>query len=450
VRRQLRRRLRYIRGVVRQGPSETAYAYLRARRRKRNVADEELDLLDSDRLALERDFDLEPADLDANAELLRAYSDMEELEVRSIQWFVPSFYLVYAGGIHTILRFADHAARRHGAESRFCVFDSDDPAMARRVAQRIVEAFPALAGSRVTPASAELGACDVAFATAWESIYRLARFRAARAKLVFVQDWEPDFHPAGSMSALMDQAAALGFAGIVNTPALADAWRARGNPAVSFVPAVDTERYHPPAGGRENQRVRIFFYGRPKSPRNAFGLGLLSLRRVKQTYGQRVEILSAGEDWSPGQYGMADVLENLGMMEDLDEVAELYRSCDAGLVFMLTKHPSYQPLEFMASGMATVSNVNPATGWLLRHEENALLPRPIPALVAEQLGRLVDDRPLRDRLAAGGLEQVREITWEDQLERAWGALTKRGEPFTTEPELPGPATGAPRSAAPRG
>jgi hypothetical protein len=100
--------------------------------------------------------------------------------------------------------------------------------------------------------------------------------------------------------------------------------------------------------------------------------------------------------------------------------------------------------------MATVSNVNPDTSWLLRHEQNALLARPIPTLVAEQLGRLVDDRALRDRLAAAGLEQVREVRWEDQLERAWGALTKRGEPFTTERELVGPVTDAPRSAAPRG
>ena len=96
--------------------------------------------------------------------------------------------------------------------------------------------------------------------------------------------------------------------------------------------------------------MRIFFYGRPWNSRNAFGLGLRSLRLVKERYGERVEIVSAGEGWSPGQYGVADVLENRGLLESLDAVAELYRSCHVGLVFMLTRHPSYQPLEFMASG----------------------------------------------------------------------------------------------------
>jgi glycosyltransferase involved in cell wall biosynthesis len=223
-----------------------------------------------------------------------------------------------------------------------------------------------------------------------------------------------------------------------------------GNPAVSFLPAVDTDRFHPPATARTHDRVRIFFYGRPWVARNAFALGLRSLRLVKERYGRRVEILCAGGDWSPGQYGVADIIDNLGMLDSLDAVAELYRSCDVGLVFMLTRHPSYQPLEFMASGMATVSNTNPHTAWLLRQEQNALLAPPIASLVAEQLGRLVEDRKLRERLVAAGLDQVRGVRWADQLERIWGALTKRGEQFTTEPELEGSATAARRSAAPRG
>ena len=74
-------------------------------------------------------------------------------------------------------------------------------------------------------------------------------------------------------------------------------------------------------------------------------------------------------------FGLKGRVRNLGVLSSLDEVAALYRSCDIGLVFMHTKHPSYQPLEFMASGMATVSNINPATAWLLRDGENCLLAR---------------------------------------------------------------------------
>jgi O-antigen biosynthesis protein len=432
-----RRRLRYIRGIVRQGPTETAYAWLRARRRRRNVADEELALLPSDRAVIEGDFDLDPQELRAHSEALAEQERLAGLEVRRVHWLVPAFQLAYQGGIHTILRFADGFKRLHGAESSFTLFDSDDRAAVDGARRRIGEAFPALAGARVLARSEELPACDVAIASAWESAYRLARMRAARSRYLFVQDWEPDFHPAGSLRAVVEQAGRLGFPGIVNTPALAGAYRDLGNAAVAFTPAIDRGRYRPPAESRPDAPVRIFFYGRPYNVRNAFALGLETLRRVKREHGDAVEIVSAGEDWSPGQYGVGDVLANAGMLDSLDEVAELYRGCHVGLVFMLTRHPSYQPLEFMASGMATVSNESAWTGWLLRDGENALLAPPVPALVAERIGRLVRDRGLRERIAAGGLETVaRGPAWDEQIELVWDALTG--------------ATAARPSAAPRG
>ena len=78
--------------------------------------------------------------------------------------------------------------------------------------------------------------------------------------------------------------------------------------------------------------VRVFFYGRPASPRNAFGLGLASLAELKHRYGDRVDIICAGESWNPGQFGYADVVSNLGRLRNLEEVADLYRTCHIGLV----------------------------------------------------------------------------------------------------------------------
>jgi glycosyltransferase involved in cell wall biosynthesis len=251
-----------------------------------------------------------------------------------------------------------------------------------------------------------------------------------RAKFYFVQDNEQQFYPAGAASALVEETYRFGFPGIVNTPGLAEVYRSYGNPAVSFVPAVDLDRYHPSETGRpEGAPARVFFYGRPKTARNAFGLGIAALDRLKRDYGDRVEIICAGENWSPGQFGLAGRITNLGVLQSLDEVAALYRSCDIGLVFMHTKHPSYQPFEFMASGMATVSNINPATAWLLRDGENCLLTPPLPTPTAERLGRLVDDTALRERIVAAGLAQVRRYRWEEQIESVWRAICLQDEPF---------------------
>jgi glycosyltransferase involved in cell wall biosynthesis len=450
-----RTRARYIWNITKQGPTEFGYAFFRARRRRRNRGDEDM-LTESDRLALSGLFDIAPGELERNAEVVRGYDEMSALDVRTIQWFLPHFDHVYFAGVYTILRFADHFKRVHGVESRFCIFDAPRVEAHRAIASRIAEAFPALAGAEVTQWGSDrsdpfghLKPCDVAIATLWSSAYHVMRFNRCRAKLYFVQDFEPAFYAAGSAWALAEETWHFGFPGVVNTPGLGDVYRSYGNPAISFVPAVDTERYHPAARrpSQDGGPLRVFFYGRPSQPRNAFGLGLATLAHVKEELGDSVEILSAGGRWQPGAFGVADSVRNLGILPDLDAVAALYRSCDVGLVFMLTKHPSYQPLEFMASGMVTVTNANPATQWLLRHEENALVAPPAPALVAEQIVRGLQDHGLRDRLAETALAEVRATRWEDQLERVWGAITKRGEPFDATPET---VTAARRSTAPRG
>jgi glycosyltransferase involved in cell wall biosynthesis len=437
------RRRRYIWSIMKRGPTEVGYSYFRARRRRRNLADN-AGLDDGDRLAMSGYFDVDPEGLERTREIVTAYEELDQLEIRTIQWFVPYFEHPYFAGVHTVLRFAEAFARDHGVVNRFCIYDAGDAGGARRVAKLIATAFPALADSEVTQwsnaggngargaAFDHLEACDAAIATFWTSAYPLLTFNRCRAKFFFIQDYEPMFHPAGSASALAEITWRIGLPGIVNTPGLADVYRAYGNSAIAFRPAVDLERFHPPlqrARGPEDP-VRIVFYGRPSVPRNAFGLGVAALSLVKERYGDRVEIVSAGERFQEGQYGLEGKIRNVGVLPDLDAVADFYRSCDIGLVFMLTKHPSYQPIEFMASGVATVSNANPATTWLLKDEQNALVVEPAPSLVADAIGRLIEDEALRTRLTTTAAAEVAQVAWSEQFDLVWGAMTKTGEPFT--------------------
>jgi len=429
-------RLQHIWRTAKKGPTEVGYAYFRARRRRRNVADDEPLLLESDLLAISGAFDADEQLIERNAALIERYRQQDSFEIRSVLWFLPYFHHVYFGGVHTLLRFAAHFAREHGVENRFHCYDVGAHAVAG-MERKVVEAFPALAGSTFTSASNvapdKLPAADAAIATLWSSVYLMLRVPHVRSRFYFVQDFEPQFYPAGAASALVEETYRLGLPGIVNTPGLADVYGAYGNPAVPFVPAVDLERYHPPAEPRDpDQPVRVFFYGRPTTPRNAFGLGMSALVKVKERFGERVDLVCAGENWGSGAFGLRGRVRNLGVLSSLEEVAQLYRSCDIGLVFMHTKHPSYQPLEFMASRMATVSNVNPATAWLLRDRENCLLAPPLPTMVAARVSELVEDSELRERIAAAGLAEVRQYRWDEQIERVWRAMCLKEGAFTSD------------------
>ena len=59
----------------------------------------------------------------------------------------------------------------------------------------------------------------------------------------------------GPWNAVLTEAAGLGLPGIVNTPGLAEVYRAHGSPAIAFMPAVDAEVYHPPAQPRPEAPV---------------------------------------------------------------------------------------------------------------------------------------------------------------------------------------------------
>ena len=266
-------RRQYIWHIVKKGPTEIGYAYFRARRRRLNVPDDELTLSESDRLVMSGAFDATDEDLAANARLIERYRSEGPFEIGSILWFLPFFHHVYFGGTHTLLRFADHFARVHGVKTHFHCYDVGEDRVSG-MAQKITDAFPALRSAAFTTGQTPVGdlpAVDAAIATLWSSAYPLVAYRRVRAKFYFVQDNEPQFYAAGAASGLVEETYRFGLPGIVNTPGLAEVYRSYGNPAVSFIPAVDLDRYHPSSEPRDPRApVRVFFYARPSTARNAF------------------------------------------------------------------------------------------------------------------------------------------------------------------------------------
>ncbi len=343
-----------------------------------------------------------------------------------VTWLVPYFHHPY-GGIHTILRFADLLRSRHGVQSELVVFDKSE-ATVRELEARVRPLYPEVPGQfRVLGSTREietLEQTDVVLATFWTSAYFAMRHAQARLRAYFVQDFEPLFYPAGTMYALAEQTYRLGLFGVFNSPGLGEFVEGHyGMAGVSFEPAVDPSIFHDRRPARTGP-VRIFFYGRPSADRNGFELGLTALKRLKERLGERVELLSAGEAWSAQEFGMEGMIRNLGVLP-YESTAELYRSCDLGLCFMFTKHPSYLPLELMASGVCVITNDNPANRWLLRDEENCLLSHPVASGVLRQLERAATDATLRAKLASTAAERMRRRTWEQAIETVHRALTLR-------------------------
>jgi glycosyltransferase involved in cell wall biosynthesis len=140
--------------------------------------------------------------------------------------------------------------------------------------------------------------------------------------------------------------------------------------------------------------------------------------------GSALDIIAAGDEWNPAAYGLEGVVRNLGRLT-YAQTADLYRTCHLGVVMMYTRHPSYIPLELMASGCPVVTNTNPHTGWFFTPDENCRISENSAASLADAIAETLQDPALRSRLAQNGLQLIRRnySSWDSSFSPLFAAMT---------------------------
>jgi O-antigen biosynthesis protein len=382
--------------------------------------DRPVQTLDALNLIAALDFSLD--DLEHNRQIISGF-EKKRIEIKSINWFIPYFLHAYYGGIYTIFRFANFFATEKGIKTRLVLYDN--PYITEEeIKSKIRETFPRLSEEEVYiykgPDVNVIPYADISIATLWTSAYQVMKFRNTLGKFYFIQDYEPLFYPAGSYYALSEATYRFGFHGIVNTPGLYDFVTNKYEMiAEYFIPAVDRHIFFPDEKNRgKNGAFKLFLYGRPHHERNAFELALATSKKIKALLGDRLEIVSAGSEWDAKVYGVKGVIENLGLL-GYEETARLYRTCDFGLILMFTKHPSYIPMELMASGSIVITNYNNANTWLLKNRENCLVVEPLPTYISEKLLSLISDKNLQKNIRDNALKTVSSFDWNSQMEKIY-------------------------------
>lgn len=137
---------------------------------------------------------------------------------------------------------------------------------------------------------------------------------------------------------------------------IADGFSNLNNNGRYFEPALPKTIYYPRAEPKEKHK--FFFYARPNNPRNLFYLGievieLAILQNILDLtqwdiyfVGKDIPNIVFANGYSPIIY------ENLTW----SEYSELIGNIDLGLSLMYTPHPSYPPLDLVASGAVVVTN----------------------------------------------------------------------------------------------
>lgn len=382
--------------------------------------------------ALLEEMDFSREDLFKNWELMRQFNEVSKFEPRTINWFMPTFEHAY-GGINTILRFADYFHSKN-IQNTFIICGPEKNAVSI-AKEAIAQAYPGLSTENILQQTAaspiSLPYADIAIATYWTTAYQLLKFQKTQAKFYFIQDYEPLFFPAGFTYGLVEATYRFGFHAIINTEGLFNEYHKNYNtPAAYFTPSVDRDVFYPSnnEAPKQDKPFTIFFYGRP-NPRNAFELGILALKRIKKKYGDQVKIISAGSQWNRKTYDREGHIENLGVLP-YRKTADLYRSCNLGVAFMFTKHPSYLPFELLACGCPVLTNTNSATSWLLKDNINCALTEPTVSSVCERIETLMANPEIRRQISLNGLKTIQQTNWQEETEKIYNFITKRAPELT--------------------
>lgn len=331
-----------------------------------------------------------------------------DIASRYCNWYLPPFDSPFYGGIMTILRLAEYLLRVYGIKQRILICGS---AKKDEVKANVARAFSNLANVEIiildsAKSIASIPASDYSVATLWTTAYVLVGVQNTGLKFYMIQDFEPAFYPAGSTYAQAELTYRFGFYGIANTQSLKAIYEEDyGGIGVVLKPSIDKSVFFPNLDKRSTTTKRLFYYARPGTPRNGFELAAATLKRLKQKYGDALDIVCAGAGWDPKKYGLDGVVRSIGMLP-YTETGNLYRGCHIGFVMMMTKHPSYLPFELMACGTLVVTNHNDANTWLLKDGENCLLSPPTASCLSETISYALDHYESFDLIRERAARQI--------------------------------------------
>ncbi|SMG12349.1 Glycosyltransferase, GT2 family [Agreia pratensis] len=338
-------------------------------------------------------------------------------DVKTVNWFIPDIDMPFFGGLNTAFRIADKLARDHGVTNRFISLATPDLPF---TTSALTAAFPSLSEAEIVfydgsdESIASLPAADAAVATLWLTAVHVAKAPNVGRKFYLMQDYEPGFYPASSLYAMAEETYKLGLYALCNTESMhkiyTEMYHGKG---MAFTPAVDSTIYH--AEGRREKSagepVTIFAYARDHF-RNCWELVYAALAEIKRIHGDGVRIVAAGARYLPESADFIDM-----RLLDYRATGAIYRETDIGLTMQISRHPSYLPLELMASGVAMVAPDSDWFKWLFKDGENSVLTMRTLDDIVEKLDLLVRDKALRSRIQSNALDtiQANHSQWDTAL-----------------------------------
>ncbi|SHN12593.1 glycosyltransferase family 4 protein [Roseibium suaedae] len=348
-----------------------------------------------------------------------------------ITWVIPDF-MPGAGGHMTIFRIARYL-EEFGHEVNFLVQNPTEHKTGEAAKATINAHFQPFNGtvelfSEETPHAQG----DALIATDRFTCYPVEAMGGFIRKFYFVQDYEPAFYAAGAEALLSEATYHFDFdclcAGEWLHKIMSEKY---GRWSTSWPLAYDASVYNLGEGALEpapRSGNRIALYARYVTSRRAVELAFLALE-ILHARGVQFEVDFFG--WDLGNLTTRYPFVDHGVLGSA-ELADLYRKATLGVVFSATNH-SLVNKEMMACGLPVV-DLDLDTVRSIFPESTMAFARPTPEGIADTLEALLADADRRKGLQQGGLDFVKNLSWEKSARLVEAALIERvGQAAKGEP-----------------
>ena len=257
----------------------------------------------------------------------------------------------------------------------------------------------------------DIEATDLVIATNWPTAPIVNDLDNARAKIYFVQDYEPEFYlETDPLYLEAETTYSLGLSIITIGSYLKNKLTLRNSSCRSIPFSMDRsfiEAIPEQTGSAMGKKCSVLFFARPHIPRRGFKVGIEALEMLKLVYPD-VEIILYGLDEPldlPFEY------RDVGQISQ-EDLCKIMAKTDIHLSYSLT-NISTVIYEAMACGCACVeANVEPVRA-MVEDGFNCLLAEATATDTFRSLSRLVESPALRTRIASNGIKHAKCLTEEN-------------------------------------
>lgn len=348
----------------------------------------------------------------------RAFTDNMKKHVwhqppKSFMFFSLCSLDFLAGGFKTHMDLIDAIHKKLDAKIYICFIPSVAPDILEKFQCGMAKYYPGLQMEIVSVDMAHTIRTDVCISLGIATGEAI-RYNLCREKYLHAMDYESLFYSSGTESTITDFLYSQGFFVFTNSLALKKIYQDKNpnTPVFRYVPGIDAI-YHPRAGKiGQSDNIRLVVYARPGIPRNAFSLLVPVFKSLKREFADMLEIILVGQSFDLDEFELSGVCTNLGKLNSLDELAQLYRTCDMGISLITTPTFSYMHLQLMASGLCLITNEQSGVQDFLHDGENAVVVPPIPNIISHRISDLIKHPSKMHRIAQNGYNTVCDFSWD--------------------------------------